>query len=141
MLCGAGTAQYQLIMEESAEAWSGQDFQASVLGYLNGLSHLFCGSRRPGKGHVSQGAPEGLTRPPHACRNLLGCLPLGFDFNLGGQDLFYHELLCDCGLSFFHFLGFNFLIYNIRVLGSRSRVRPRPGSQPREEHSWSSIPT
>lgn len=97
MFCGAGTVQYQLVMEENAEAWSGQDFQASVSGYWNGLFRLFCGSWRPGKGHVSQGAPEGLTRPPHACRNLLGCLPLGFDFNLGGQDLFYHEFLCDCG--------------------------------------------
>lgn len=34
---------------EQLRPGSGQDFQASVLGYLNGLSCLFCGSRRPGK--------------------------------------------------------------------------------------------
>ena len=57
---------------------------------MNRLSSPFCGSQRPGEGQVSQGAPEGLTHPPHACRNLLGCLTLGLDFNVGGQDLFCH---------------------------------------------------
>ena len=73
-------------------------FQASVSGYLNEWtiqSLLWLSEAR--EGSCLTRSPEGLTCPPHACRNLLGCLPLGLDFNLGGHDLVYHEFLCDCG--------------------------------------------
>lgn len=103
-------------MEEDAKAWGEQDFPRSPgirLGEQTDwpvtLWLLVVG--------------EGLTQFPHACSNLPG----GFSYlNLGSHGRVVINSCVTAGK--FHSLGLNFLIYKIMVLGSRPRVRPRPGS-------------